>query len=134
MIGRVEDWKDGRMEGWKGERLRIPRLLFLDSNHPFFHPSTLPRDPMSMPLTYNIAVLAGDGIGPEVMAEAIKVLQCCAKLDGFRVELNESLVGEPAIDATAKRCQRIRCSIARRAMQSCSVVFRSGPVWKKRNS
>ncbi|STY61499.1 3-isopropylmalate dehydrogenase [Mannheimia haemolytica] len=25
--------------------------------------------------TYNIAVLAGDGIGPEVMAEAIKVLE-----------------------------------------------------------
>ena len=25
--------------------------------------------------TYNIAVLAGDGIGPEIMAQAIKVLE-----------------------------------------------------------
>ena len=30
---------------------------------------------MNMPLTYKIAVLAGDGIGPEVMAEAISLLQ-----------------------------------------------------------
>ncbi len=55
-----------------------------------------------MPLTYKIAVLAGDGIGPEVMAEAISLLQRCAELDGFRIELNESLVGGAAIDATGK--------------------------------
>ena len=36
---------------------------------------------MDMPLTYKIAVLAGDGIGPEVMAEAISLLQRCAELD-----------------------------------------------------
>ena len=32
--------------------------------------------------TYKIAVIAGDGIGPEVIAEAIKVLHAVAKLDG----------------------------------------------------
>ncbi len=32
--------------------------------------------------TYDIAVIAGDGIGPEVMAEAVKVLQTVAELDG----------------------------------------------------
>ena len=57
---------------------------------------------MNMPLTYKIAVLAGDGIGPEVMAEAISLLQRCAEFDGFRIELNESLVGGAAIDATGK--------------------------------
>ncbi len=57
---------------------------------------------MDMPLTYKIAVLAGDGIGPEVMAEAIALLQRCAELDRFRVELNESLVGGAAIDASGK--------------------------------
>ena len=31
---------------------------------------------------YNIAVIAGDGIGPEVIAEGIKVLDCIAELDG----------------------------------------------------
>ena len=48
--------------------------------------------------TYNIAVLAGDGIGPEVMAEALKVLDrekvdlliidvMMPKLDGIRATL-----------------------------------------------
>src|SRR5258708_37083472 len=55
-----------------------------------------------MSLTYKIAVLAGDGIGPEVMAEAIGLLQKCAELDHFQVDLNEFLVGGAAIDATGK--------------------------------
>lgn len=32
--------------------------------------------------TYKIAVIAGDGIGPEVIAEGIKILNAAAKLDG----------------------------------------------------
>ncbi len=32
--------------------------------------------------TYRIAVVAGDGIGPEVMAECVKVLKAAAALDG----------------------------------------------------
>ncbi|HEY4554134.1 MAG TPA: isocitrate/isopropylmalate family dehydrogenase, partial [Bacillaceae bacterium] len=32
--------------------------------------------------TYNIAVIAGDGIGPEVIDEGIKVLKKAAELDG----------------------------------------------------
>ena len=32
--------------------------------------------------TYKIAVIAGDGIGPEVLAEGIKVLETAAALDG----------------------------------------------------
>ena len=36
---------------------------------------------------YKIAVIAGDGIGPEVIAEGVKVLQAIAELDGsFRFE------------------------------------------------
>lgn len=31
---------------------------------------------------YKIAVIAGDGIGPEVLAEGVKVLEAAAKLDG----------------------------------------------------
>jgi len=31
---------------------------------------------------YNIAVIPGDGIGPEVIAEGIKVLNCISELDG----------------------------------------------------
>ena len=37
--------------------------------------------------TYKIAVIAGDGIGPEVLAEGVKVLEAAARLDGgFRFE------------------------------------------------
>ena len=32
--------------------------------------------------TYKIAVIPGDGIGPEVLAEGIKVLEEIARLDG----------------------------------------------------
>lgn len=32
--------------------------------------------------TYNVAVIAGDGIGPEVIAEGVKVLNTVAELDG----------------------------------------------------
>jgi 3-isopropylmalate dehydrogenase len=37
----------------------------------------------------NIAVVGGDGTGPEVTAEALKVLAAVASLDGFRYELRE---------------------------------------------
>ena len=32
--------------------------------------------------THKIAVIAGDGIGPEVIGEGVKVLQKVAELDG----------------------------------------------------
>jgi 3-isopropylmalate dehydrogenase len=44
----------------------------------------------------NIAVLPGDGIGPEVCAESVRVLKAL-NLD---LEINEALVGGCAIDAT----------------------------------
>ena len=31
---------------------------------------------------YKIAVIAGDGIGPEVISEGVRVLECVSKLDG----------------------------------------------------
>ena len=43
----------------------------------------------------NVAVLAGDGIGPEVIAEAIKVLEAT----GSSFEFNHALVGGAAYDA-----------------------------------
>ncbi len=49
---------------------------------------------------YRIAVLPGDGIGPEIMAEAIKVLDAVGGLFGRRFEFQHALVGGAAIDAT----------------------------------
>lgn len=49
---------------------------------------------------YVIAVLPGDGIGPEVMAEAKKVLARTGELFGFSLKMTEALTGGAAIDAT----------------------------------
>jgi len=53
-------------------------------------------------MSYKIAVLPGDGIGPEVMGEGIQVLKQCAKIYGFGVELEEGIVGGASIDAHGK--------------------------------
>jgi 3-isopropylmalate dehydrogenase len=48
--------------------------------------------------TYNIAVLAGDGIGPEVMAVGLEVLAAAADRYGFEIVEEEFAVGGAAID------------------------------------
>jgi 3-isopropylmalate dehydrogenase len=47
-----------------------------------------------------IAVLGGDGIGPEVTAEAVRVLEAVARRYGHQFEFVEALVGGAAIDAS----------------------------------
>ncbi|WRS27047.1 3-isopropylmalate dehydrogenase [Oscillospiraceae bacterium MB08-C2-2] len=49
--------------------------------------------------SYRIAVLPGDGIGPEIVAQATAVLEAAAKKHGFEVELTQGLIGGCAIDA-----------------------------------
>lgn len=49
---------------------------------------------------YKIAVLKGDGIGPEIVNQAIKVLDKTAEKFSFTVEYDEALLGGCAIDAT----------------------------------
>jgi 3-isopropylmalate dehydrogenase len=46
-----------------------------------------------------IAVLPGDGIGPEVTAEAIRVLQAVAGSHALALEFREALIGGAALDA-----------------------------------
>jgi 3-isopropylmalate dehydrogenase len=49
--------------------------------------------------THKIAILPGDGIGPEVVAEAIKVLKAVEKISPARFDLHTALVGGVAFDA-----------------------------------
>ena len=64
--------------------------------------------------TYTIAVLPGDGIGPEVIGQAVRVLQTVADRFGHTFATTEALVGVAAIeaegdaisDATMELCQR----------------------------
>lgn len=46
----------------------------------------------------NIAVLAGDGIGPEIMEQGVAVLSAVARKFGHEVTFNEVLCGAHAID------------------------------------
>ena len=64
--------------------------------------------------TKKIAVIAGDGIGPEVVGEALKVLKRTEELFGYRFEIESGLFGGIAIDEkgtplpqeTLEMCQR----------------------------
>jgi 3-isopropylmalate dehydrogenase len=49
--------------------------------------------------TYAIAVLAGDGIGPEVTAQGVRVLEAVAERFGHHFKMTEALVGVAAIEA-----------------------------------
>lgn len=52
--------------------------------------------------SYKIAVLPGDGIGPEVMVEAKKVLEAVSAKFSIGFEFDEQLVGGAAIDAVGE--------------------------------
>ena len=47
-----------------------------------------------------IAVLSGDGIGPEVIEQSLKSLKAIEVGFGHQFELNHGLIGAVAIDAT----------------------------------
>ena len=49
---------------------------------------------------YNIVLLRGDGIGPEIVTEAVKVLNRAAEKHQFTVTYDEALLGGIAIDET----------------------------------
>lgn len=46
-----------------------------------------------------IAVLPGDGIGPEIVAQAVKVVDKVAEKFGYKIDYSHALVGAAAIDA-----------------------------------
>ncbi|MEC4113140.1 3-isopropylmalate dehydrogenase [Myroides pelagicus] len=53
-----------------------------------------------MTKNYQIAVLSGDGIGPEVINETIKVLDAVAQTYVFELQYQQALIGAIAIDQT----------------------------------
>ncbi|HFQ61432.1 MAG TPA: 3-isopropylmalate dehydrogenase [Epsilonproteobacteria bacterium] len=50
--------------------------------------------------SYKIGVIKGDGIGPEIVDEAIKVLDAVSVTQGFNLKYDEMLLGGAAIDET----------------------------------
>ena len=57
---------------------------------------------MSEMTARKVLMLAGDGIGPEIMAEARKVLDAVNRDHALGLELDEALLGGAAIDAVGK--------------------------------
>lgn len=49
-------------------------------------------------MTKNVLILPGDGIGPEITAEAVKVLNKLMQTDGLDMRMEEDLVGGAAYD------------------------------------
>ncbi len=78
--------------------------------------------------TYRVAVLPGDGIGAEVLPEALKVLGRVAKGAGVHFEFEEAPVGGAAIDATG---DPLPASTLRLCEESQAILFGAagGPQW-----
>ena len=71
---------------------------------------------------YQIAALAGDGIGPEVMCEAIRILRVVEKKFGISFEIIEAPVGWAGIDATGQALPDATLALCRK---SDSILFGS---------
>jgi 3-isopropylmalate dehydrogenase len=79
--------------------------------------------------TYKIAVLAGDGIGPEVMKIGLKVLGFASERFGFEIEHKEYSVGGAAIDLFDEALPETTLQGCREAQ---AIFFGSvgGPKWE----
>ena len=80
-------------------------------------------------MTHTIALLAGDGIGPEVMAEAIKVLDAVQQKFGFSLAYTPADVGGIAID---NHGEALPASTLKVCEASEAILFGSvgGPKWE----
>ena len=54
-------------------------------------------------MKYSIAVIRGDGIGPEIVEEGIRALNAAARRFGFSLSFSEVLMGGCAMSQNPKR-------------------------------
>ncbi len=80
-------------------------------------------------MTKKIAVLPGDGIGPEIVREALKVLDCLRRDFGVEVETEEALVGGAAYDATGTPLPSETLDLAK-AADAVLLGAVGGPRWE----
>jgi 3-isopropylmalate dehydrogenase len=83
-----------------------------------------------MPANKKLLVLPGDGVGPEVMREVVRVIDWMDRKRRASFDLTEDLVGGAAIDA---RGTPIAPETVARAKEADAVLFGSvgGPKWDK---
>ncbi len=80
-------------------------------------------------MSQKIAVLPGDGIGPEIVREALKVLDCLRQDFGVSVETEEALVGGAAYDATGTPLPEETLKLAKDA-DAVLLGAVGGPRWE----
>lgn len=79
-------------------------------------------------MSKKVLILPGDGIGPEIVTEAKRVLDLVNQQDRLNIEFNEALVGGAAIDATG---QPLPEETLRAARDSDGILLGAvgGPKW-----
>ncbi len=83
-----------------------------------------------MPLNKKLLVLPGDGIGPEVMREAGRVVGWLSRRRGINFDISEELVGGASIEAHGVP---IRDEVVAAAREADAVLFGAvgGPQWSR---
>jgi 3-isopropylmalate dehydrogenase len=79
-------------------------------------------------MNYNIAIIKGDGIGPEIIDEAMKVLNVIGQRFGHSFNFSEALMGGCAFDATGTPLPQETINVC---LRCDSVLFGAigGPKW-----
>ncbi len=80
-------------------------------------------------MSKNIAILPGDGIGVEIVAEACKLLDCLRDDFGLQVETDEALIGGSAYDATGTPLPDATLELCREA-DAILLGAVGGPKWE----
>jgi 3-isopropylmalate dehydrogenase len=81
-----------------------------------------------MSASYRICLLPGDGIGPEITAEAVKVLEAIGVREGAQFTFEEALLGGAAIDATGTALPDETLKVAHRS-DAVLLAAIGGPKW-----
>lgn len=82
-----------------------------------------------MKTEFNIAVFPGDGIGPEVIREALKILKIIESKLGLKINLNEAPVGGAGYEATGHPLPEASLKAAQNA-DAVLLGAVGGPKWE----
>lgn len=79
-------------------------------------------------MNYNIVTLPGDGIGPDIVKEAVKVLKKVAQVYGHTFNFNEQLIGGSAIDTAGSSLPQQTIDACKKA-DAVLLGAVGGPKW-----
>ena len=80
-------------------------------------------------MSYKLAILPGDGIGPEIIAEALRVLEVLQQEHNLSIEIEKADVGGAAYDAHGDPLPESTLKIAREA-DALLLGSVGGPQWE----